>query len=325
MAINTPDDPLSERRVFSLKSRAPFLAALFFVLVSVPPAVLYLGLSQTQSSATSTNSHDQLSSKAINLQGRKGWVRISGADDLNPLPGKDFLIGVWLRPRGVPQAPQSGTVLSRVSMDSATKEGYSLGLSREGDTLRVSVYWKASSGRGRTWLFPGVPLQPQAWTFLALSFHDGRYLGVHTVSRLPGQKALVRLIGGYDIEESIVPDSKADLLVGTHRAGGYRGWLGGVVLLQSKDLTKDLLRTLKNIGRAPWDFPGNIKQGAVRLWSDDLLTDRGSPAHTLVRELNAGGLNSGGKEGADEGQGEHVSEPRVTNLGNYSALSGVAQ
>jgi hypothetical protein len=263
------------------------LAVLFALLVILPPLAGYTFL-RHRALAGKPVTADQIETftNAVEFRGRPAFVRVVAAEDLNPLPGKDFLIGLWIKPHSLPASPQTVPVLSRYSPEVLSKPGYSLSLSRDGDSMRVTVYWRASSGRGQVFVFSDIPLVPHAWTLLALSFHDQRYLGLHTVSKLPDGTSIVRLAGGYRVGERVSPDSSADLLAGSYR--GYQGAIGGLFVIQSKDLTQHLNRTLKNIGRSPRVFPENLSDNTIRFWSDDFVKDRSKYEHRLSRETAAG-------------------------------------
>lgn len=295
-----------ERGSVSPAMRNVTLCALFALFFVLPPLAAYVALERwARRELSFAAPAAEVFSDAIDLRGSRGVVRVLAADDLNPLADKDFLIGLWIKPRNLPASPQVVTVFSRTSARDETKWGYALALSRDGDSLRATVLWRAASGAGRTFVFSDIPHVPQGWMLLALSHHDRRYLGLHTVTRLLNQAPLVRLAGGYDLGGPVVPDSSADLLLGTHRAGGYRGFIGGVVLIQSKDLTKDLARTLKKLGNAPREFPNTVSERSIRLWSDDLRTDRSRFGHSIVRELSAPGRAKSRLRGAmvdDESQ-----------------------
>jgi hypothetical protein len=210
-------------------------------------------------------------------------VVIAHADDLNPLPAKDFLLTAWFYPKPYPREGQRITLLSKFSPELPGKPGYAIALSHELDGFRIHVYWKESSRKGRWYSFSESPLVPGNWFMVALSLQKGRYLGVHTVTRVGAEQVETTLAGGFDLGGETRPDSPADMTLGAVRGGKYRGAIGPLAIVQGTDVAGELKQTLKGFSRDPIDIPGNVSSKEVRFFSKDLMTDESNFEHAVKR------------------------------------------
>ncbi len=279
---------LHSSSILGKKSLVPLV---FFFLVSflTPVAVGYLVYSKIAEQNATAMSRINFFPKSIVIEGDRDFIRIAHQDDLNPLPGKDFLFFAWFQLRRLPLEGNRLILVSKYSPETKNEPGYRIAIEKAGGTPRIAVYWRDSSGKGRWFTFGELPLLPREWFMLGVSLHNQRYLGVHTISLASTGKADVRLIGGYDLgEESVIPDSAADLVLGSVRSGGFRGRLGAIGIIQGKELARDFKPLLKELGKSPQSKPSSVSSRMIRLWTTDFSSDNSEFKHEFAREGGRG-------------------------------------
>jgi len=253
------------------------LGALFLLSFSLP--VLY-GVSSTGLLATLLPDEprevprDEVfpTSRAINAS--DGEIRVKHAPTLDPAGGAALIIASWFKVKRLPE--RGGRMILLAKFDSAHRHrpGYALSLSEDGGRYRPGIYWRDGAGTGKWFSFSEFAITPREWFMLALTFHDDRFLGLHGSVPVPGQKAQVVLLGGYDLGAVDIPSSGADLVVAPVSGHRFTGRVGPIGLFSGIDLSERYRPILKSLAREPLEIPDQLDDEEVHLWIVDGAVDR---------------------------------------------------
>lgn len=208
---------------------------------------------------------DDAFSKAVSLSGQGTVVTVPHNPSLNP-GEKDFLLYAWFKLKNELQDGERAPFLGKFSEDSRTRAGYALGLVGGADGIRPHVYWQNEAGKGRWYAFASKHIRPQEWYLFAVTFRAKRYLGVHVAPYGPESSAEV--LGGYDLEGEIVPDSSAPLEIGSSGSSKFRGRVGPFAILQGIDVAQDAGTIVKQIARNPLSLPEGAEESNIAVWGD---------------------------------------------------------
>jgi len=190
-------------------------------------------------------------------------LRVGHGPALNPGGSGDFLLYIWFKLRKPLTDGERAVFVAKYDPSSKTRPGYSLALVGEPDGVRPHVYWQNEQQQGRWYPFASTQVHAREWYLLALSFRDARYLGVHLMSHQGGKKP--ELLGGYDLEPSVVPNNQADLLVGGFGASKFRGRIGPFGIIRREDMTEDLASFVVQMAKAPGELPSEVEQSEIVL------------------------------------------------------------
>jgi hypothetical protein len=190
-------------------------------------------------------------------------LRVQHQATLNPGDAGDFLFYIWFKLRKPLIDGERAVFVAKYDPSSKTRPGYSLALVGEPDGVRPHVYWQNEQQQGRWYPFASTQIHAREWYILALSFRDVRYLGVHLMSHQGGKKP--ELLGGYDIEPSVVPNNQADLLVGGFGASKFRGRIGPFGIIRREDMTEDLAAFVVQMAKAPGELPTQVEASEIVL------------------------------------------------------------
>ena len=220
--------------------------------------------------------------ESIPIESDGQFLRVTHSDQLNPRPEKDFLLVSWFLIRKAPPLGVRLVLLSKYrSVSGSPRFGYGLAIEREQDGYRPTAFWGSTRG-GRWYEFPAVSLRPHNWFGLGLSFHDGRFIGVHLL-RLPSDAGgEVTLLGGYDLGEGAGVDmGNADLITGAALGRPFRGRIGALTIISKKGLSADLKRVLKEMVRSPGRVPWEVNEKDLRLYVNEGRRDSSSYRHQV--------------------------------------------
>lgn len=254
------------------------------------------------------------------IEGSGSHVRVSHAPDLNPEEGENFILTAWFKFRKLPDDGESFVLLSKVDSFLRSQRGYRLSLTREAGRIRPVVYWRNSDAIGGVYRFSPFDLRPHQWVMFGLSFSEGRYLGLHTVIRVPSRKPEVVLLGGYTLSTPVYPDASSDLYFGAFSGPPYKGSIGPVSILSMKERKDSLYRIFKETGvdgRPPIDLFG---EDEVKLYVDETRTDR-STFKNLVTFSSE--IRTMREDESDEGKSGNIEEtpPPLTEAAPTPAAS----
>jgi hypothetical protein len=198
---------------------------------------------------------------------------------LNPTDS-DFLLFVWFKLKSSPDVEERSAFLGKYDPREGNPEGYALALVGGADGIRPHVYWQNSAGKGRWFAFASTTIEPGRWYVMGVTFRAQRYLGVHIAPY--GPEANAEVLGGYDLDGTIVPASNANLSIGAFKKSKFRGHVGPFGIFRDIDIAKDATRILKRIARDPSFEAEPVEESQIALWADPGV-DRG-PLHLPITE-----------------------------------------
>lgn len=263
-------------------SRSPLflatLVALFFISFSLP-LVLTFKFGGSFGSSTAPGDSDTFFPGYTAIQVPGQHLEVSHSDDLNPMRGSDFIVSAWFKLSRLPQVKEKILLLGKNDANDDPHAGFVLGLSRDSDTIRPIVYWGDSTHR-KWYSFSDISIAAQSWFMLALSFQDDKYLGLHIA--MPGEsKTEVKLLGGYEVEDGVVPDSPGAFMIGSWGEGRFRGRIGPFGIFSKPGIGEGLKDVLKSLARRPLEVPDTLSAKHVKLWVPDGLEDRSGLKRSL--------------------------------------------
>jgi hypothetical protein len=216
-----------------------------------------------------TQEKDVLFPDALVVAGPNVFLDVKHSPALEPQPGKDFLISVWVKLKKLPETGESFVIFSKFDEKSAARKGYSFSLTMEQDKLRPGIYWR-DENNGTWFTFSEVGIKPKTWNLFVISFRDEKYLGLHTAQFVDGKGATdeagVKLLGGYELTNKIFPQNKMDFQAGSFGSGKFRGKIGPVGIFSSQSITKELDPILASFVENPTEVPDFFNTEDVALW-----------------------------------------------------------
>ncbi len=270
---------LSERRI-----SYPKLTALFVIAFLIP-----LFLARNFSDVFSPpirediNPKDKIFPAATKITKSGQYFEITNHESLDPSSEKDFLFVFWYRLAGPLEPGEVVPIVSKVDERSKFKRGFAVSIKGE-DTAkaRILVYWRDSEGNGNWYSFSEMQLKPRVWSMIAVSFYNQRVLGAHRIERTFADEVSKIVLGGFDIEEHVLPRSSSSLAIGAISPGGFRGWLGPFGIFQVRDLERDLSGILDEFGKEPRQIPSRFADANVMLWAPNGAQDLSPKKHEVL-------------------------------------------
>lgn len=217
---------------------------------------------------------------ALTFTGGVEYLEVVEAEDLLPKVGEDFLLTGWFRLRKLPAEGDNVVMLAHSEIDSSSNRGYALSLERHGSLLRPRIYWRDSDKQGGWYTFGGLEVEPRQWFMLAASFHDNNKLGLHALVHKNGE-IKTEVLGGYELEELVVPESDSRLLIGAFHAKKFNGKIGPVGIFRSESISSVLNAALESFRESPLELPSQIEMSWVRFWTPDGKKDLSSFARKI--------------------------------------------
>ena len=229
---------------------------------------------------------DKVFPLSINITGPNSYLSVETSSAIEPASDKDFFLYIWLKLRRLPAEGERLILLSKFDERSASRRGYSLALSGEREAVRPEVYWRDENNNGTWFTFSELDASARTWTLFALSFRQGRYLGLHAAtinseSDYPLKLPDIKLLGGYELPEIIIPTANSDLLVGAFGGGRFRGRMGPIGIFHTSSLTRKLDEILQHIVSDSRTLPDAIERREVGLWIIDGHEDKSSAANKV--------------------------------------------
>lgn len=273
------------QRIASKPLELIYLSILFFISFAVPIYIAY------EASGYFTDPQDQETKKnvdpvfpdSIPISTQGSHIRLKHDPLLNPTKGKDFAFLIWFKVRQLPSDQDRMVLISKQDFSNSLQPGYSLSLTRYGNSIRPLVYWKDMEGKGGWYRFSDIELAAKAWYMFFLTFREGSLLGLHIAKAIPGKKPERLLLGGFQFSTPVLPDTETDLIIGSPRNGSFRGKLGPIGIFSGIYLKKHFQEIFRDFSREPLTLPSNIKEDQVVFWSPHGDTDLGPHAHKILR------------------------------------------
>ncbi|RMG40189.1 MAG: hypothetical protein D6719_11765 [Candidatus Dadabacteria bacterium] len=274
---------IPERVTNLLKSL--YLIVIFVVSFCLPLYMLKLFVfnSVTGSSNEISDSKENFFDGAVNFTRNQHHLVINASSYINPDEKNDFLIAGWFNLKTLPREGEQITLLSKVDKGKLVKPGYALKLIGERQGVRALVYWRDNFGSGGWKPFETVDLVPHHWFMLALSFYQGRYLGLHY--RSISDKSF-KLLGGHEFESEVFPAADSNLLIAS---SGFRGKIGPFGVFRPHNLEQRLSKLLDEIFSSSLGeerITAVFNSQEVSFWTTDWKIDQGSFGHVI--EIRSG-------------------------------------
>ena len=191
---------------------------------------------------------DEIFPEAFPVVRAESLIEIPNSELLHPQENSDFMIVLAINLRRLPRAGSRMIVASKFSSYSPAKEGYAIAFSRFRSTIRPEVYWKNKSGKGKWYTFSEIAVTPGEWVTLAVTHYDNQFLGVHSSMLIDRERNIgIKLAGGYDFGEPIIPRNEEPLVIGAVERNKFRGKVGALGLIRGVDLEKRVEETLQSV------------------------------------------------------------------------------
>ena len=254
------------------------VVAFFCIFISISfGSGFYLGLSSSHPVIDRTS---KLSLLSVDRAGR--YLRVSDSNELNPQEGKSFLLSVFFRLKRLPEEGENMMLISKYDPEIRSQRGYYLAIARNAGHIRPTIYWRNGESVGGVYQFSDIPAQVGVWSMITLSWSEGRNLGLHFVSLVPGEKVRVDLLGGYSLSVPVYPDAASDLLIGASQNGSFRGQVGPVIILSKSGRFKSIWKTIKQIAEDPSALPEGFTNENLKLQIFSRQGDSSPLAHEVV-------------------------------------------
>ncbi len=270
--------------------QALFLIFLFALTFSVPVVLVPRIRDSIRGSAVTSDGseteQDALFPEAISFfTGADRSLEFGSAGAaLSPVKDKDFLFTGWYKLRRMPADGERVVLARKVETQSEGSPGYALAVVGREHGLEPAVLWRDGSKLGRWFFFTPVKVEPREWFMLAVSFHEGRFLGLHGVvrhSKIRPEEAdetpTVALLGGYDVGELALPDNAVGPTFNPSGQARVFSRLGAYGFFVLPGLKNRLRGFLDEIGSNPTTVPSELEKRAL-YWSDGRGGHQGSVA-----------------------------------------------
>lgn len=241
------------------------LALSFAIAFSLPLFLFYRGVNYFWSDRGAHEVVLERFPKASRFGYQGAYGKVFYDQTLTPSTERAWMFSGWFKLSQLPAVGQRVLLSVSFDPDSRAHEGFGIGVLRDPSGFRPVVYWRASNGKGGWYQFAKFPIREQSWFLLSVSFRDGKLLGLHGVSDIDDKSRGVELLGGYELEEPIVPDSKTDLLFGAYGENHFRGFVGPVSIFSGNDIGKDINAIVKQLAKNPEQLPDSVSTESVVL------------------------------------------------------------
>ncbi len=251
----------------------------------MPESVVSLVESESDINEKDGSEKDSLFPNSVSINNSNSLISIKSNSSLEASDGKDFIFSFWVKFKKLPSQDENMIIISKYDDKSASRKGYSFALAREQENVRPSVYWRDENNNGTWFAFSEIYVEPKLWNLFVISFRDNKYLGLHTAALLEKDQTLstqIKLLGGYELSTTIIPQNKSNLEIGAISAGKFRGKIGPVGIFNRKKITENLDSILKNLIAAPLSVPAFFEQEDVGLWMVNGQTDTGPKQNKIV-------------------------------------------
>ncbi len=270
----------------------------FFLFVISFLIPIVVGVEFVRRSVQETDGIDdedrELFDNSFRIPAPNAYIKVAHSEDLSPQDGQDFFLLLWFKIENLPSPGERVLILAKHEPMSRSQRGFALALAGFADGIRPELYWRDSEGKGRWFAFSNFYILPKRWAALAVSFRENRLLGLHGMLAAADGKPQSQLLGGYELDPTIMPTSDADLMIGAFNNGKFLGRIGAVGIFSAKKLSKrfdDLLRAIK---REPKKIPDVFTAEEVRLWIDSDKGDSAPVPHKV--EFIGGSRRAGGRQ-----------------------------
>ena len=219
------------------------------------------------------------------------FIRVVDSTHLDPEAGRDFIVSGWFNFRRLPSNGETMLLMTKFDAAAPSKSGYALALTRTGNIIRPTVYWRNVRGKGGWQEFSELTIEPKQWVMLSLSAHEGTLLGVHAVTFDEKGKARVQVLGGIEFAAPIIPESEVSLVLGSTGPDSFLGKIGPFGVISEPGLWENLREVINQLAKTPNRLPSGVSAEGLRLWSLGAKKDS-SPANRLIEAVGGKGKKS---------------------------------
>jgi hypothetical protein len=245
-----------------------------------------------------------------------------GGERLNPAPGEDYALFVWVKLRRIPAHGEIFSVVSKFDSQVPYKPGYALSLEGAPDGVRPRVYLSAASGGGRWYSFAAYPMTRKHWYLFSMALSEETYVATYVAQHGSDQGPV--FLGGYKMRVPSMPLSAADISVGSLGTSRFRGHVGPFGVLSAKGLQKNLSGYLADMQADPTSPPRGLKSNSIRLWATP-TKDAGPAGYQIVQELKNDPQSSAPMPKAVKKSGAPKAADKGKKAGAKSASKGVSR
>lgn len=263
----------------------PFLLLALFLLFFALPIVGALSFFKLQDKEHLDHEGDPFPA-ALQFARKDSHISLPNAPALNIAENDRVLFVSWFKLRKLPREGEKLFLFSKLDSNSKNLSGYVVALTKRGEAIRPTVYWKDEKGKGGWYLFSEIELMLGEWVMLAVSFYDNRILGAYSAVYRSGQLGKLIVAGGVDLEESIVPQTQAKFIIGSVEGTQFKGKVGPFCLFNFQDYA--VLDLLKEILNSPWNLPESVDRSSLRFCSYDLKVDMSPYNHPINYVVGTG-------------------------------------
>lgn len=200
---------------------------------------------------------------AVRFSAQGMYGKISNDVRLTPNSTLPYIFSGWFKLTQLPAMGQRIILAARFNPNSAVNEGMAIGVTRDAVGYRPVVYWRAANGSGGWYLFSKFSIRARTWFQLALSFREGKLLGLHGVADIDDLATGVELLGGYELLAETYPTSSMDLVFGAYGQNPFRGYVGPIAIFSGEGVGRDIHGVVKRLMRAPDRLPDLIPESSV--------------------------------------------------------------
>lgn len=239
------------------------LAISFVCAFSLPIFLFYKGINYFWSDRSSGEGVQEIFPRATRFGYQGAYGKVYFDPSLLPSREKGWMFTGWFKLSQLPSVGQRVLLSASFDPDSRAHEGFGIGILRDPSGFRPVVYWRASNGKGGWHQFAKFSIREQSWFLLSLSFREGKLLGLHGISDIEDKTRGVELLGGYELEEPVVPDNHTDLLFGAYGENHFRGFVGPFSIFSGPGVGNDINSIVKQLVKTPDQLPDSVSRESV--------------------------------------------------------------
>lgn len=245
-----------------------FLAFMFFA--ALPPYFLFVISDSNDEVVEEDYNLERIRIPSIGIPESSLALRVSDSSDIEPISTHDFLLYSWVKIANLPKIDKRTIIFRKYNPRNLSLPGYGLSLIRvKGGEIRMSLYWKDSSGEGGWYALDKFYVPPKEWFLVSLSLINKKYVGVHLIQSNDYDTVNVKRMGGIEVDNEKLPSSEGLLEFGARGNGFFKGRIGagGAFILQKLD--KNLVEILKEQFANPLKLTKELTKAKMLYWTKD--------------------------------------------------------
>lgn len=235
---------------------------------------------------------DELFPAAVHIRTAGDYVVVPQSEQLDTKEGEDFFVFSWVKLRRLPKPDEKVMYFAKTQVEGGRTFGYAVGLVRTGEVYRPIVHWEDDQGHGGSYLFTELLFAPKHWLLLAFGVVDNKVLTLSSAMPSPQTKEMaITFHGSHELEIPVVAVSPANILLGSTRAGNFRGFIGPFGVFRGEKLAEHFKEIVEELTDEPFQLPSDVEKGEVKLFVAEGITDQ-SPNHFELKARGIGEFSS---------------------------------